>query len=395
MTHDAIRTSILLREIFASGRNRVAFFLGAGCPVSVRVPTATGDEALIPDVAGLTAHVLQDLATSHAALAGKLANYAAATHLDVSNIEAVLGRVRAIVALVKDAEFPPFNAGELGVIHDHICRVISTRVRRDLPSGENGYRGIRTWVKGTARDHPVEIFTLNYDLLVEQALEESKITFFDGFTGSKSPFFDVTAIEREDLPPTWMRLWKLHGSINWKDVDGSVVRKTEELVDCNALIHPSHQKYDQSRKLPYLALIDRLKRYLRRPSASMIVCGYSFRDIHINDVIEEALEQNPTAAVFSFHFGSLHGYPEAIALAQRQSNLSLLGEDKGVIRTKVGSWELDPTADRRVTGRIFGSVLPGAATWGGGSMRFALGDFASFGDFLLEMTGEIGSSKGA
>lgn len=37
-----------------------------------------------------------------------------------------------------------------------------------------------TWISGTGREHPVEIFTTNYDLLFEQALERTHVPFFDG-----------------------------------------------------------------------------------------------------------------------------------------------------------------------------------------------------------------------
>src|SRR5690606_25378948 len=116
------------------------------------------------------------------------------------------------------------------------------------------------WIKNASRAHAVEIFTLNYDLLVEQALERNGVPYFDGFFGVHEAFFDGFAIENEAnlLPTRWARLWKLHGSINWwaKESEGAIaVIRSETKRGYNSLIHPSHLKYDQARQMPYLAML--------------------------------------------------------------------------------------------------------------------------------------------
>ena len=40
--------------------------------------------------------------------------------------------------------------------------------------GPSPYTEFVTWISGTGREHPVEIFTTNYDLLFEQALERTR-----------------------------------------------------------------------------------------------------------------------------------------------------------------------------------------------------------------------------
>lgn len=393
MDHDALRVSALIRDIFASGRNRVAFFLGAGCPVSIQLPTTVDGitAPLIPDVAGLTGFVLAELLARNAALHGKLQTYIGEQGLPPGNIELILGRVRAIIDIVGPHPFGVFAAGELLTINEEICGSISRRVKTGLPIGENGYRSISTWVAGMAREHPVEIFTLNYDLLMEQALEECRITTFDGFTGSRLPFFNVPAIERDDLPSSWTRFWKLHGSVNWSQDESMVTRRTDNIADCNSLIHPSHRKYDESRRLPYLALLDRLRSYLRKPSSAIFLSGYSFSDEHINEVLLEGLEQNPTASAFALQFGSLATNALAVDTAKKRPNISVYTEDGAVIGTRVGKWHADPGADQRIAQRIF--VPGGGEEWTGGNRKFLLGDFARFAPFLLDMTGAVGSKS--
>ena len=63
-----------------------------------------------------------------------------------------------------------------------------------------------------------EIYTTNYDMLFEMALEANYTPYFDGFTGSYEPFFSPESIEtfprEEDFTSRWIRLWKIHGSLN-------------------------------------------------------------------------------------------------------------------------------------------------------------------------------------
>lgn len=63
------------------------------------------------------------------------------------------------------------------------------------------------------------------------------------------------------------------------------------------LIYPSILKYDQSRKMPFLAMTDRLTTFLLKPHAVLFVYGYSFGDEHINDTIINALKVNQSENV--------------------------------------------------------------------------------------------------
>jgi hypothetical protein len=94
----------------------------------------------------------------------------------------------------------------------------------------------------------------------------------------------------------WVRLWKLHGSVTWalagEGDKRRIVRGPE--IETGELILPSLRKYEESRKQPYLAMLDRLRALLtRREEIVLITVGYSFSDQHINEVILEALEENP------------------------------------------------------------------------------------------------------
>jgi hypothetical protein len=160
-------------------------------------------------------------------------------------------------------------------------------------------------------DHPIEIFTPNYDFLFEQALERNHIPYFDGFCGSCEPFFDPATISNDALPPTWARLWKLHGSLGWDcNLRGEMVRgKGKNATRC---IYPTHLKYDETQKLPYSALLERLKTFLRMPDSLLITSGFSFSDKHLKALIEESLAANRSVAVLAFQFNNIESETSAV-----------------------------------------------------------------------------------
>jgi hypothetical protein len=212
-----------------------------------------------------------------------------------SNIEEFLGHVRSLSEVAKKVAIGGLDKDTLGALDSEMCNAVVELSEAKLPNSTTSYHHLASWIRGTPRLIPIELFTTNYDLLLEQALEDMSVPYFDGFIGARAAFFDPYAIESEEgkLPPRWARLWKLHGSINWWSQSTSqaavVVRSTKDKAGVCRLIHPSHLKYDESRKMPYLAMMDRLKAFLAKARAVLIICGYSFRDVHINSLISQAL----------------------------------------------------------------------------------------------------------
>jgi hypothetical protein len=246
------------------------------------------------------------------------------------------------------------------------------------------------WIDATVRARPVEVFTTNYDLLMEEAFEDCRVPYFDGFAGSRRPFFDIRAMEEDLLPDRWARLWKLHGSINWyQDTTRGVLRGAANDETClRRVIHPSHLKYEESRRLPYLAMIDRLRAFLKQPSSALFLCGYSFRDDHINEVIMQGLQGTQTAIAFALLFSSLGGYPKAKKLALQRSNLSLLARDGAIVCGAEGGWsekEAETTSSSNMVGVTW---LPVDGKEGKCTAEWGMGDFLVFGEFLHEIVGQ-------
>ena len=140
-------------------------------------------------------------------------------------------------------------------------------------------------------------------------------------------------------------------------------------------------------------MIDRLRAFIRKPSSILVVCGYSFRDEHLNACLLEGLTGSPRSAVFGLLYGNLEDYPEAIKLASTVGNLSLMARNGAVIGTRKGTWDNREPSDTS----IWTGAVELAADPAGGTAKvatFQLGDFARLGKFLAALIGHDTSGGG-
>jgi len=386
--HCPYRQAMLLQQSLASDKMRVAFLLGAGCPVAIRVLDGDGTKPLIPDIQNLTGHVITKLGAS--------ADYNKSIEVIITrlkdggithpNIEEILSHIRAMHDVVGNSTIDGLSKTDIGNLDIEICKITTEIVKSKLPNDVTPYHQLATWIGGIKRTYPVEVFTPNYDLLLEQAFEERRVPYFDGFVGSRHTFFDLVSMENDLLPPRWARLWKVHGSINWwRTPKGDVERRNEIVPGDRQMIYPSHLKYDQSRRMPYFAMIDRLRAFLSQGQAVLVTCGYSFADQHLNDVILQGLNGNPNAICFGLIFGDRASASEAVQRASKMPNLSLLAADGAVLGTIERDWRSDEKTEHPMHGLAVknGDMKP-RSNAPETQCKFLLGDFKAFGEFLAQ-----------
>lgn len=389
--HDPIRHCNHLKQALAQNKLSIGFLIAAGCPLSVKMPD--GEWPLIPDVNGLTEHIDKLLGKSIKDGSYKtLIDELKKTGNKSYNIEDILTFVRSLKDVAKGGTVRGLNEVQLELIEKEICEQISDKVSVSLPSNDTPYMRFANWVQSIDRDVAVEIFTTNYDLLIEQAFENSSVPYYDGFVGSNKSFFDLRALEENAIPNHWTRLWKVHGSLNWfRDSDGNVYRgrisKSEDPEDLH-LIYPSHLKYNKSRKMPFLALIDQLQRFISKKTSVLVLAGYSFNDEHLNNIIVNALNINTKSTAFALLFGELEKYPNAVELASKCGNLSLYASDKAVIGTREAKWATSqdfPEIDPSIQGMI---EIPKTEKEDIKKVNFSIGDFDQFTNFLKFLISE-------
>lgn len=157
----------------------------------------------------------------------------------------------------------------------------------------------------------LNIFTTNYDLYSEKAMDLLGIHYANGFTGGISKFFNPTIFnyalaEKMDLSQSkwsvidnFFYLYKIHGSVNWIEEDGeNKLFKVKEIQDPTfdnlksnekeIMIYPTPLKYNASFGSPYSDLFREFQRKLMVNNNILVTIGYSFNDEHINNLIFQA-----------------------------------------------------------------------------------------------------------
>ncbi len=174
----------------------------------------------------------------------------------------------------------------------------------------------------------VNVFTLNYDTLVEQAADAEGVVLLDGFVGTQRRVFRPESYEQDLYFPAEttegrvhrfdrvLHLYKLHGSITWRATDPSLDNPYgvfsgpfDPVASEPLLIYPTPAKYGETLGIPYSELFRRFAAAVTRPQSVLFVIGFGFGDEHVNKIILQALaipsftlvivDPNPTSAFVS------------------------------------------------------------------------------------------------
>lgn len=363
----------------------IGFFMGAGTSCALG----------LPNISQLTVEVEN-------ALTGSSLDYFNVIKTDLSkpdktiSIEDILNQIRRIREITEerpDREFlgvSGINARELDI---EICKNIYNLItEKEVSANLTAPKKFFAWLNRQNRDFSKEIFTTNYDLIIEKSLEAIRTPYFDGFVGSYEPFFWQESVEtlvrRNDLTQNWIRLWKIHGSLSWfwkkKDNQKShkVIRlgkidKIEEEKN-EIVIYPSKEKYDLSRRQPFLVYFDRLRNYLLSGELLFIFTGYSFLDQHINEIIFNCLRQNNRLSVVVFFYTDCE-VKKLHSLSAGYLNLSVFGPTTAIINGTLGKWSFDQ-AELKNKEKC-------DSFWNAENEQFLLGDFNYLVEFLVGNSG--------
>ena len=234
-----------------------------------------------------------------------------------------------IVALLADLERAIAVACNVVLPESTLCQPESTECKWDTTPHE------ALFAKLVARDPLLgraKVFTINYDTLIEQALDRLGILYCDGFVGTVSRQFNPAAYDLDFYYPDQategkvrrydkvVHLYKLHGSTNWRQssrspatnpygitFDGAPLPAAADIAadasgklldsvfggDAGLAILPTASKYGESLAMPYAHMFRAFYAALQSPQTVLMVLGYGGWDEHVNRLIEDALS-NPS-----------------------------------------------------------------------------------------------------
>ena len=274
--------------------NDTCFLLGAGCSMCAGKPL----------IGKLTENVLNDtdakLKVHFGAL--KASGERPATIEDLINY---LVRYRDILDTITNADDHSVSVGEIDSWLTDIKKKTVKEVADDWEACSYHERFLQR-LRGPRDRSPRDIFSLNYDTLLEASLDSLRLPYTDGFRGTNRGWFDSGTFDEAGVGIAY-RIFKLHGSINWtRDTSGCVRRgrnANEDAADEPIVVYPSEQKYLQTQYGVYETLIGRFRNRLRIAGVNncLVVLGYSFNDEHINEAICDAVNaDNSNLTIIAF-----------------------------------------------------------------------------------------------
>ena len=168
-----------------------------------------------------------------------------------------------------------------------------------------------------ARDR-LNIFTTNYDRLIEAGAELAGLHLLDRFLGNLMPIFRSSRLDLDmhyNPPgirgePRYLegvaRFTKLHGSVDWVETGKDIRRiglpfgmeSVDPFLEAPGLagaslhklmIYPNAAKDRETSDYPYVELFRDLAAGVCRPNSTLVTYGYSFGDEHINRVVRDML----------------------------------------------------------------------------------------------------------
>ena len=166
----------------------------------------------------------------------------------------------------------------------------------------------------------INLFTTNYDMAFDYALDNLGVFYINGFHGVHNRCFRPEVYDYDLYYPGQsvsgkvhraekvLRYYKLHGSLSWCAEEPSPsntygIREMSLKEDAEfkpgmrLMIYPCVSKKTFTLDLPYSELFRRFAAAINKPQSVLFCLGYSFYDEHINDIIYQALS-NPSFTLF-------------------------------------------------------------------------------------------------
>lgn len=234
---------------------------------------------------------------------------------------------------------------------------------------------IMSFASRTGTRDRLNIFTTNYDRLIEAGADVAGLRLIDRFVGALSPVFRSSRLDIDmhyNPPgirgePRYLegvaRFTKLHGSLDWINVENDIRRiglpfGAETLkpfleaaglsADFSSLmIYPNSAKDRETAEYPYVELFRDFAASLCRPNSTLVTYGYSFGDDHINRVIRDMLTIPSTHLVVIDYSDSTGRIMKNFEAWGHQSQMSLIiGKDTANIDDLVDYYLPKPSIDR-------------------------------------------------
>ena len=219
----------------------------------------------------------------------------------------------------------------------------------------------------TGNRERLNIFTTNYDRLIEVGAELAGIHIMDRFVGTMMPVFRSSRLNLDihyNPPgirgePRYLegvaRLTKLHGSVDWIQ-NGNDIRRVglpfgaDDIIPylsapglkgsdaLKLMVYPNSAKDRETAEYPYVELFRDFAAAICRPNSTLVTYGYGFGDEHINRVICDMLTipsthlvvisyNDPISRILKFYYESAHYAQMTVLIGKDLGDITNLAND--------------------------------------------------------------------
>ena len=227
----------------------------------------------------------------------------------------------------------------------------------------------------TATRERTQIFTLNYDRLIEYGSDLLGLRIVDRFVGTLAPVFHSSrlGVDLHYNPPGIrgeprylegvVHLTKLHGSVDWRSSPspsgGPEVQRSAlpfgaaenhpglpRKAGDRLLIYPNPAKDVETLEYPYAELFRDFATSVCQPNSVVVAYGYGFGDDHVNRVLRDMLSIPSTHLVIISYDDAGGRLPTFCANVGREAQITLLvGKHFGDLETLVKNYLPKPAID--------------------------------------------------
>lgn len=192
------------------------------------------------------------------------------------------------------------------------------------PQTASYYVGLQKFASALGSN--LRVFSLNYDVCVESACgRENVFTGFSHVAGRKGRIWNDRMMRDDHGQTKPIRLYKLHGSVDWREEDGHVVSyespsKCDDAGDYRLIFGTQNKlRYTD----PYLVLLSEFRKFAA--DAKIIICvGYNFQDKHINTILHSAFTKEAKTKLLMVSW-SREADREPRQMAERERVANTLG----------------------------------------------------------------------
>ena len=282
--------------------------------------------------------------------------------------------LRGLKILKKDAEAAELEAELNSIISEFAKSILKSEngiATANEDKRENAYsvlvNFLLSFASRTGNRERLNLFTTNYDRLIEVGAELAGVHLMDRFVGTMMPVFRSSRLNLDihyNPPgirgePRYLegvaRLTKLHGSIDWVQNGGEIRRiglpfgadkiepylKAPGLYGADALklmIYPNSAKDRETAEYPYVELFRDFAASICRPNNTLVTYGYGFGDEHINRVIHDMLTipsthlvvisyDDPIGRILQFYYDSAHYAQMSVLIGNNLGDITNLAND--------------------------------------------------------------------